>query len=476
MNITIRKPRTMASLQPDFDTLDRTNTNDILKNYEKSIIIMTKNLENKDRTIQKMTEEFEENEIMFNDLLKENTRIKRELCENKNKMNSLEDALKELQHTNEMLEESEYKSYQLFQPLHHKLNTLEREKEELQSKYSQLLIHNMNRHDIKNRNSNKKSSLKLRKKKKSNEKRLKYLIKIYKKEKRINNNLNKKNHIYDESIKHLNNEMIILTNSILERDKLLRDLQTKLNEAIQLAENNIINKSRYSEQLQIIKELEITILQLQEFVNNKISAGQEVLNDRKNEKSEVSKGNEKIAIKIVGDYFVRNLGSKLKENFGTNFEIDCNVFTNTPIKYILSSAQDIINKCRSEKTTILMVLIQNFSKEDFKTYLSTIKQMTDSIKDTNIKLVFSNIPYEEKSVNINNNFTIQKINSILNCIAFYENNLNLFNISNIITRGMRRDQYQNIVLYFLKAMCKNYGYLNNQDRDFTKNFTLPMNT
>lgn len=480
MSITIRKPKTMPTLQQDFDKFDNSSTSDILKNYEKSIIMMTKNLESKDNTIQKMTEEFEENEIMFNDLLKENTRLKKELCETKSNINSLEERLKDLQLANETLEESEYESHLLLQPLHHKLNKLEQEKDELQLKYSQLLINN--RYNTEMPKKYNKNSLKLRKKKKRNEKRLRFLINKSKKQKRINNHLYKENHTYKESIKRLHNEIIIMTNSITERDKLLRDLQAKLKEAIQLAENNIINKSKYTEQLKIIKDLEITILQLQEFVNDKITASHDVLNNKKDKTTlnkciDLLKENDKISIKIVGDYSVSNLGPKLRANFGANFEIDCNVYINAPIQYILSSAQGIINKCQTNKSTILLVLIKHFSREDFKRYLYYIQKMTESVKDTKIRLVFSNIPYEEKSVDMgDNNIAIQKINSTLNCITLYGNNLNLFNISNVNTKNMRRDQYQNIIVYFIKAICQNYGYINKQHQDFMQNLTPLIDT
>lgn len=478
MNVTRRKPKTMESMQLDFDTFDSTSTRDILKNYEKSIIIMTKNLENKEITIKKMTEEFEENEILFNDVLKENTRIKKELCESKIKINLLEETLNELKLTNEILEESEYKSHLSIQPLHQKLNTVEREKDELQSKYSQLLINHVNRNDfgipVKN------ISLRLKKKKRKNKKHIKNLMKKFKRQNRIIDDLNKENYIYNENIQHLNNDIVILTTSITERDKLLKDLQAKLNEAIKLAEVNIINKSRYSDQLNIIKELEITILQLQKFVNNKITMNRDPSCNKKCDNSlndNLSREREKVSIKIVGDYVVKNLGSKLKENLGKCFDIDCNVFTNAPIQHILSSAQEIINNCTANHTTILMVLIKNFMKEDFKKYLTIIKKMTDSVNDTKIRLIFSNIPYEDNSINMrDDNIIIQKINSILNCISSYSNNLNLFNVSNLNTRILRRDQYQDIVIYFIKSICKNYGYINNQHRNFTNNQTSPMNT
>lgn len=452
MNVTHRKNKSSITVMDNYES--EKDYKELLKNYEKSIVIMTKNLEQKESLITKMTNEFEEYEIEYKEMCNQNSKLKKEIYELNNTINILENKIKELKEVNELLEESENYTQATIQPLKQKIYESEQNYNELQMQHSKLIIelanHNLNKYGRKNKNTfkvfNKKNTYNRRIKRKG--KQIYRLIKTLKsfsnksEDNKLEENLA---NIIDITVEDLNKQIKLLNEIIQERDIFIKDIQEKFDETLKIVDSQNAEMKRYQTQIETLQDLELSLYQLQQLIEGKINkeltkentVNCNTYDDSKNTLLNEVRNNKIKTIKMLSDRTGRDMASILKQMDPDNLAVEntCNPYLS--INEIFKDINTSVKKLN--KNDVLVILIGDYNNDfNWDQYLFNVNKLCEFCSKKKITLFLSSVLYSnhsdkymQKIYNINkglynilngyNNTVFMDVNKII-----FNNNKNLF--------------------------------------------------
>lgn len=156
-------------------------------------------------------------------------------------------------------------------------------------------------------------------------------------------------------------------------------------------------------------------------------------------------------LRIVGDNFVRGLGVQLLNEFENKKDIYCSVYGNASFQTILKSAHNIVKK---ENNLILVIILNSIKQIEITSYQSALLNIINEIKDKNIKLICTNIPYEPSTITLKTNESIFKFNSKMNSLALFNENIEIINICDIKLKNMGAKAFKEMMCYYIASYCK----------------------
>lgn len=370
----------------------------IIKTYEKSMCNLNSKLKDRERLISTMVKEQDENIIEYERMCKENTNLKKKLAQTevvtidlRNQLLKLTDINLNLSNENDEVCNT---NNSMIIPLQNKCFELQTENSVLHKKIAQTI----------------------------NE----------------FHSLDQSNRKYNDDVAHLNyfsfeqykNKKI--NKKIRKQAKKIRNLESKIR-VIRKWRNNIKNKTNVRKKIQTLVTDNTTQLSLNQ---KQLCNSNEAIND----------------IRIIGDISVRGLGLLLLDKLNEKCNIYCETHSFAPMQTIITSAENIIRK---ENNIILVVILNSIKEEEILSFYSKVLQLIQQVKEKNIKLVITNIPYLQHSVNYNINYDIYRFNSKLNSISILNNNVQIINIVDVKLNKINIKNLQKILVYNISSLYKN---------------------
>lgn len=483
MSVTHRKNKSSLTVMDSNNYEAEKDYKQLLKNYEQSIIIMTKNLEQKENIITKMTNEIEEYEVEFKEMCSHNSKLKKELYESNNHIHTLENKIKELIEINELLEESENSNQTIILPLKNKIYETEKNYNDLQVRFSKLLIESTNQihnnTDIKNKNIFKVKNKKIKRNNfkrriRIKEKRINKLIKTLKsksieyKDNELKENISD---VINITIKDLNDQIKVLSDIIEERDFFIKDIQQKFDETLKIVDSQNTDIKRYRKQLEALQDLEISFFKLQKLIEDRMNKQQlkenkliyEINDDNKEDKEKHlnERRNKMKKIKIFSDRTGRDMASIMKNLDPISFAVENICKPYASLNEILKDVYSGVNNLKENDLVVIMIGDYKYDY-NWNQYLVDINKLCKLCNSKKITLFLSSILYS----NHTNEYS-QKI---------YKINKGLYNILNGYNNGVYIDVNK---IIFINDKNKNDINVNIRDKisicKFIKNCNINQN-